>query len=263
MKSFFVENTLERYWPYEPPAEADFSRQIVRCIRQLFPGYHGRSWTPIIRDGWGRGAQPDLVLVSSEFDLWYVVEVELAHHSLSTHIAPQLETLSRGIYDSSLVASLSAAIPEVPGAKLRELIYREPGFLCIADDYTSRIHSACREWNFELAVFEPYHSKTGGWAMNVARLPSVFWDRTEAERYQLRRGHIFGNREWMELPRQFPLWRGKIIVHDATGTAHECQVLDAQPPQISVPTGIVVPGRPIALVIVDRQRRIVRLEIDI
>ena len=262
MKAIFVEDVGQTFWPYEPRAEKDFALQIVRCSDQIFPGYYGRPWTPIIRDGWGRGAQPDLVLISSSFDLWYVVEVELAHHPLAGHILPQLETLSRGIYDSTLLSSLSTAIPELPVTKLRELIYQEPGLLCIVDDYTTRIHSACRDWNFELAVFEPYHSKEGGWAINIARLPSVLWDRAEAERYQLRRGQIFGNREWMELPRQFPLWRGKVAVTDQTGATHECQIFEAQRPCIAIPTGLAGQGQPVALVVVDRQRRVLRLEIE-
>lgn len=262
MKRFFIESPHQTFWPYEHSDELHFVKQITRCADKIFSGYYGREWTPIVRDGWGRGAQPDMVLVSVEFDLWYVVEVELVHHSLLGHIQPQLETLSSGIYDTTLLPSLAAAVPEVPTERLRKLIYREPGLLCIANDYTEGIHSVCRELNFEFAVFEPYHSKEGAWAINVARLPSILSARAEAGRYEVRRGRKFGDREWLELPRHFPFWHGKLTIVDERGEKSDCQIFHGDRLSVAMPVKLLKPNVGVALIMIDRDRKILRLEIE-
>jgi len=262
MRRFFIEDSRQNFWPHEHAAEFDFTKQIARCAEQLFDGYSGRPWSPIIRDGWGHGAQPDLLLISLDFELWYVVEVELVRHSLLRHIQPQLETLSGGIYDARLLDSLAAAFPEIERSRLQELIYREPGLLCIANDYTDGLHAVCRDLNFELAVLEPYRSRNGHWAINVSRLPAVFSPRAEAGHYQLRRGQTFGDKEWMELPRHFPNWRGMVRLIDEAGQNHDCQLFTGDPKTLVVPRRLLTPTAAAALIMVDRDRKILRLEIE-
>ena len=126
------------------------------------PSYKIASWKPRIRDWEGHAAKPDLVMISSNLDNWYVIEVELASHSVMGHIAPQLETLRNGVYDRTLVPSLKSSFPSESTDSLTRLVGRDPGLICIVDQYTERISRACKSAGFDLIVFEPYHGGLGG-----------------------------------------------------------------------------------------------------
>ena len=204
MRSFLTENPPRTFKPRTPSYERDFEEQVLRVINQIMPNYKAAAWKPIVRDWHGHGAQPDIAIVSNDLDDWYVVEVELASHSVSGHIAPQLETLRNGIYDRTLVRSLQQAFPDVGSETLTRLTTRDPGLLCIVDQYTEPIYRTCRSLGFDLAVLEPYYGELGGWAVLVERLPSELSRLTAPATYVLRRGPPLGNSVVMELPRSFP-----------------------------------------------------------
>lgn len=204
MRSFLTENPPRTFKPRTPSYERDFEEQVLRVINQIMPNYKAAGWKPLVRDSHGHGAKPDIAIVSNDLDDWYVAEVELASHSISGHIAPQLETLRNGIYDRSLVPSLQRAFPDVGVETLTRLTNRDPGLLCIVDQYTERISRTCRSSGFDLAVLEPYYGELGGWAVLVERLPSELSRLTAPTTYVLRRGDPLGDSVVMELPRNFP-----------------------------------------------------------
>lgn len=190
--------------PLTPGSEQQFEEQVLRVAAQIMPSYKAAGWKPLVRDWHGHGAKPDIAIISNDLDDWYVAEVELASHSISGHIAPQLETLRNGIYDRSLVPSLQKAFPDVGVETLTRLTTRDPGLLCIVDQYTDAISRTCRSSGFDLVVLEPYFGDLGGWAVLVERLPTELSRLTVPETYDLRRGAALGNSVVMELPRSFP-----------------------------------------------------------
>ena len=204
MRPFLVESPPRIFETRVPSTEAEFEMQILRVVSRLMPGYMAASWKPLIRDLHGHGARPDLAMVSHDIESWYVVEVELASHSVSGHIAPQLETLGNGVYDSSILPSLCQAFPSEETASLARLVNRDPGLLCIVDQYTERIRRTCRDTGFELVVLEPYFGGQGGWAVLVDRLPSELSNDIAPTTYSLSRAYRLGDSIVMMLPRDFP-----------------------------------------------------------
>ena len=204
MRPFLVENPPRLFEPRSPTLEIEFEQQVLRVARELMPGYMVASWKPLIRDWHDHGAKPDLAMISRDLESWYVIEVELATHSVSGHIAPQLETLGNGVYDGSLVASLRKSFPSEDIESLTRIVRREPGLLCIVDQYTDRIWRACRDTGFELVVLEPYFGALGGWAVLVDRLPSELSREIAPTTYSLGRGDRLGDSIVMTLPRDFP-----------------------------------------------------------
>ena len=75
--------------------ESEYERLLLSNARALFPDYHVVEFKPIIQSEYGT-AKPDLALVDRDLRLWWVVEVELAHHSLKGHVLPQVEILTSG-----------------------------------------------------------------------------------------------------------------------------------------------------------------------
>ena len=210
MRPFLVENPPRIFEPRPPTLEIEFEEQVLRVASEIMPSYMAASWKPLIRDWHGHGAKPDLAMISCDLDSWYVVEVELASHSISGHIAPQLETLGNGVYDSSLLPHLQRSFPSEDIESLRRMVRREPGLLCIVDQYTDRIWRACRDTGFELVVLEPYFGALGGWAVLVDRLPSELSREIAPTTYSLSRGDRIGDSVVMTLPRDFPATYYKI-----------------------------------------------------
>ena len=204
MRKFLVENPPRIFEPRSPSLESQFEEQILRVAGELMPSYKIASWKPLIRDWHGHGAKPDLAMISQDLESWYVIEVELAIHSISGHIAPQLETLRNGVYDSTLLPYLQRSFPSEDAESLRRMISREPGLLCIVDQYTDLIGRTCRDTGFELAVLEPYIGSLGGWAILVERLPSELSRVIAPTVFSLSRGNRLGDSVVMMLSRDFP-----------------------------------------------------------
>src|SRR5439155_23094463 len=141
---------------------------------------------------------------------WYVVEVELAWHD-RTHITEQLEILGDGIYDRTLIDSLTQAIPQISAAAARTLLEVRPSFVCIVNEFTETIQAICRASPFELVVAEPYRAENGEYAFVITQAPGRL--RTPAlvaGTFVLRRGSNIGDSEFAMLPSGFPAWAGPV-----------------------------------------------------
>lgn len=204
MRSFFVENPPGIFEPRVPASESDFEAQVLRVASKIMPNFNAASWKPLVKDRHGHGAKPDLAMISRDLENWYVIEVELASHSIPQHIAPQLETLANGIYDSALLPSLRKAFPLEDPATLTRMVRRDPGLLCVVNEYTDRIWRTCRDAGFDLVVLEPYFAIQAGWAVLVERMPSTLTRVSAPSTYSLSRAERLGDSVVMMLPKDFP-----------------------------------------------------------
>lgn len=87
---------------YEPVSsegqrESDFEDLVIGNATSLFPDFHAVRFKIPVESEEGRKI-PDLALVDYNYRYWWVVEVEMAHHSLERHVIPQVEVFSRGKY---------------------------------------------------------------------------------------------------------------------------------------------------------------------
>ena len=262
MRPFLVESPPRVFEPRPPATESQFEEQVLRVASDLMPSYKAASWKPLIRDWHGHGAKPDLAMVSNDLESWYVIEVELASHSISGHIAPQLETLRNGVYDSSLVPSLKRAFPSEEVESLTRMVRREPGLLCIIDQYTDPIGRTCRGTGFELVVLEPYFGVLGGWAVLVEQLPSELSKAIAPTTYSLSRGDRLGDSIVMVLPRDFPASYYKIRLPTESGDGEDRFVHVRRfesGPGVILPQSLV-PEHTIARVeVIDPSRNLVQL----
>ena len=262
MRPFLVENPPRKFEPREPNSEKEFEEQVLRVADVLMPSFETASWKPLIRDRHGRGAKPDLAMVSHDLEEWYVIEVELASHSIRGHIAPQLETLGNGVYDSSLVSSLRNSFPSKDVEALTRMVHREPGLLCIVNEYTDRIGRTCRDTGFELVVLEPYFGAAGGYAVLVEKLPNELSREIAPSTYSLRRANELGNSVVLMLPRGFPASFYKIRA-SSEPSADEYQIqkfgdgfgvvlpLTLVPDYVTAKVEIIDPSKKDALLVID------------
>lgn len=85
--------------------EGDFEAEVVKALSCLMPEYRcGVFAGAFVLEGERRVA--DLALVHKSLSHWFVVEVELAGHSLEHHVLPQVRCFRYGDPEHSCVTSL-------------------------------------------------------------------------------------------------------------------------------------------------------------
>src|ERR1051326_3116272 len=79
------------YW------EAEFENVLLRRADVLFPEYFMVEFKTEVQGDSDIG-KPDFALIEKKYRIWWVVEVELAHHSFAGHVLPQVDTFASGRY---------------------------------------------------------------------------------------------------------------------------------------------------------------------
>ena len=70
--------------------------------------------------------RPDLALIDNQYRFWWVIEVELAHHSLGSHVIPQTRVLVDGRYGDDHVEALLRAEGGFDRLRLEAMMRGEP-----------------------------------------------------------------------------------------------------------------------------------------
>lgn len=70
--------------------------------------------------------RPDLALIDDQYRFWWVIEVELAHHSLASHVIPQTRVLVDGRYGDDHVDALLRAKGSLDRVRLEAMMRGEP-----------------------------------------------------------------------------------------------------------------------------------------
>ena len=138
--------------------EHEYERLLLSNSQALFPDYHVVDFKPIIQSEHG-AARPDLALVDRELRLWWIVEVELAHHSLKGHVLPQVEVLTSGRYGANEAALLHHAIPELASEAASDLVKgAHPSVLVIVNQTRPGWQGAIEQIGASLMIAEVFRS---------------------------------------------------------------------------------------------------------
>ena len=138
--------------------EEEYERLILEQAEQLYPRYRMVSFKTTVASGAGI-AKPDFALLSADYVTWWVVEVELAHHSLGGHVMPQVEVLAQAKYSEAEARYLAARDPSLKPAKLRELMRgAQPRVLVIVNAPRPEWQTPLSRFGAILAVVEIYRS---------------------------------------------------------------------------------------------------------
>ena len=143
--------------------ENQFLQAIVQNQNALFPGYTCVQYSPLIDTPLG-AVRPDLALVDLEgYRDWWIVEVELAHHSLYWHVADQVEKLGHAsLSDSNIQELVNACNEQANQTQLEQLLREsEPSVLCIADLVTQDWKDAVGRDLVRWMEAAPYRSERG------------------------------------------------------------------------------------------------------
>lgn len=79
--------------------ESEFETVLEQEAEHLFANYHLVPFKTTVFSEYDADARkPDFALIHTSYRSWWVVEVEVAHHSLAGHVLPQVRTLARARY---------------------------------------------------------------------------------------------------------------------------------------------------------------------
>jgi hypothetical protein len=110
--------------------EGDFEAEVVKALGCLMPEYLcGVFAGAFVLEGERRVA--DLALVHKSLSHWFVVEVELAGHSLEHHVLPQVRCFRYGDPEDSCVTSLVRAFPALTRENAASLLSYIPRYVAV------------------------------------------------------------------------------------------------------------------------------------
>ena len=138
--------------------ETDFEDLIVARAEDLFPEYYVVPFEVIVESEEGR-KKPDLALVDRRYRYWWVVEIEMAHHSLHSHVIPQVEVFSRGSYGQNHCDHMVAENSELDCGALVDMIKgAQPRVLVVVNQSVPNWIEPIRRLNGLVTIVEPFRS---------------------------------------------------------------------------------------------------------
>lgn len=136
--------------------EIDFEVEVHKALNCLMPDYWCRVFGgSFIHEGERRAA--DLVMVHRTLSHWFVVEVEVAGHSLEGHVLPQIRCFRFGEPAQTCVSSLCNAFPEFTAHQAKALLDHVPrSVLVIANVHDPVWVTALRALDTDLLTVSVY-----------------------------------------------------------------------------------------------------------
>lgn len=149
--------------------EAEFEDILVSEATRLFPGswfvpFHVAVSTP------SGHRKADFALIDHKYRFWSVVEVELAHHSLSQHVLPQVLDLLEAEFADEHAAYLVANESELDAASVRDMMLgAPPSVLVVVNEERDGWREGLTGAGANLAIVRVYRSSQNKRAL-LARL---------------------------------------------------------------------------------------------
>jgi hypothetical protein len=139
-------------------SEREFETLVFQQAEHLFPNFVMVKYRlDVVADEGPR--RPDFALIHRNYRVWWVVEVELLHHSLHSHVLPQVIAFSTGSYGPALAEYLAGASVELDVRSVSEMIKGSPPrVLVIANAYSEEWERNLVPYGAELVTVEVFRS---------------------------------------------------------------------------------------------------------
>lgn len=154
-------------------SEIEFEAEVHKALNCLMPSYWCRVFAgSFVHENERR--MSDLVMIHHELSHWFVVEVEIAGHSLDGHVLPQVRCLRFGEPDPTCVASLCNAYPEFTIEQARSILDHVPrSVMVVANVHDPMWIAALRGLDTEILTVSVYQGPEGRRAYELEGKVSV------------------------------------------------------------------------------------------
>lgn len=137
--------------------ERDYEALILSRSAELFPAWRCVPFSEVVEGEDGTRKRPDLALIDLQYRHWWVVEVELSHHNLFSHVIPQVDVFRTGTYGERHADALRAKAPELDATHLETMLRGSPpDVLVVVDSPRADWSGPLRERRVQLAIVEPF-----------------------------------------------------------------------------------------------------------
>lgn len=139
--------------------ETEFENIIVSRADILFPDYYLVPFKVTVESEHG-SRRPDLALIDRRYRHWWVVEVEMAHHSLNGHVMPQIEVFAQGYYGTEHVEYMASHSNSLDPALLADMVKgAQPRVLVIVNQNTPSWFESIHRLGGLLTIVEIFRSE--------------------------------------------------------------------------------------------------------
>ncbi len=191
--------------------ENRFEATALRVLKSLHPTCHVFQFKPTVSYN-GTGWRPDLALVEKNMGYWFVIEVEIATHSLQRHIMPQVTAFRFGDYGQEACQKLSENL-SITLQQAQTLIKHVPQYVAVVSN------SDNTEWDKALAAENIQFVSIAGFQDVQGQTAHLVTGTLKPAQRSLCFGTAFSTFQAIRLP-QSDFWREQIYrVTDSTGTA--------------------------------------------
>ena len=149
--------------------EAEFEKVLEQEASRLFQSYYFVPFKRAVSSEYDPDTRkPDYALIHKEYRHWWVVEVELAHHSLNGHVLPQVRTLARAQYGIAEVEYLCEQNPVLDKQRFEDMCKGSPPrVLVIADAPVPKWFEALREYRVAIAICQVFRSRMNKYVLRI------------------------------------------------------------------------------------------------
>jgi hypothetical protein len=139
--------------------ETDFETLLVNHAPLLYPDFQLVPFKKRVHSEYGT-AMADLALIDKLCREWWVVEVELAVHSLREHVEPQVATLATASYGTEEADYLLSNNPSLDAPSVRDMMMGiPPRTLVIVNQARPEWVAPLRVWDATVGVVEVFRSE--------------------------------------------------------------------------------------------------------
>ena len=141
--------------------ETVYEGMVKAHAPNLWPRFHGVHFKSNVYAG-AEGATPDFALVEHNYTEWWIVEVELAHHSFESVVLPQVRKLAEAKYGDEEAEKLHKACGKLDLAKVKLMLKEhQPRVLVVVNKPKLEWIKPLANFDAVLAVFEVFQSDDG------------------------------------------------------------------------------------------------------
>ncbi len=138
--------------------ETDFEQLVMNNSYLLYPDYSAVPFKHTVSDGYN-ATKADFALIHSQYRDWWVVEVEMGHHSFTQHVLPQVTILAKAIYGFEQAQALFAQNPNLDASRVSDMLKgQQPRVLVIVNTPQPTWIEPLARKDAILAVFEIFRS---------------------------------------------------------------------------------------------------------
>lgn len=115
--------------------ENEFEKLLIDNARHFAPNYYVCPFKILVQSDEG-GAKADLAFVDQHYRGWFVVEVELGHHSFAGHVLPQVRRLKSGVYGPDHALHMLGRNPSLNQQRLLDMVKgQQPKIVVLVNQY--------------------------------------------------------------------------------------------------------------------------------